>query len=169
MLRRSFRFGLLVGLLGGAIAAVAKAFQSRSSSGTDVATVGPASWTPLPNAEPVVVPPRTSTPTVRATAPIADLQAPVTPPRGTPAVTPPAPAKKAAAKTAAPQKKPAVAAAPWVEPVDGEAPASHPIKAKMASGIFHSPGGLNYERTKPDRCYRDAAAAEADGLRPAKR
>jgi hypothetical protein len=31
------------------------------------------------------------------------------------------------------------------------------------------PGGANYERTKPDRCYRDEAAAEADGLRKAAR
>ena len=28
---------------------------------------------------------------------------------------------------------------------------------------------INYERTKPDRCYVDAAAAEADGLRASKR
>jgi hypothetical protein len=28
---------------------------------------------------------------------------------------------------------------------------------------------LNYDRTVPDRWYRDAAAAEADGLRVAKR
>jgi hypothetical protein len=168
VLRRSFRIGLLVGLLGGALAAVAKAVQSRTSAPEPAA---PASWTPLPKAEPVVVPPRVTTPTVRATAPIADLQEPLTPPRGTPAVA--APTKKAAtSKKAAPTKKPeapAAPAAPWVDPVDGDAPASHPIKAKMSSGIFHSPGGLNYERTKPDRCYRDAAAAEADGLRPAKR
>jgi hypothetical protein len=46
---------------------------------------------------------------------------------------------------------------------------SHPVKAKLSSGIYHLPGGQNYERTKPDRCYVDAAAAEADGLRAAKR
>ena len=43
------------------------------------------------------------------------------------------------------------------------------MKAKLASGIYHVPGGGNYERTKPDRCYVSAEAAEADGLRPAKR
>ena len=48
---------------------------------------------------------------------------------------------------------------------DGGCPVSHPVKAKLSSGIFHVPGGQNYERTKPDRCYLDAAAAEADGLR----
>jgi hypothetical protein len=58
---------------------------------------------------------------------------------------------------------------PWVEPVEGACPASHPVKAKLSSRIFHVPGGANYPRTQPDRCYLDAAAAEADGLRPAKR
>lgn len=60
-------------------------------------------------------------------------------------------------------------AATWVEPVDGACPEGYPIKAKLSSGIFHQPGGLAYERTKPDRCYPDAASAEADGLRAAKR
>ena len=83
---------------------------------------------------------------------------------GTSVVTEPAPAK-------APEKPKPVAkeAKPWVEPkADGTCPKSHPIKAKLSSGIFHSPGGANYERTKPDRCYRDAEAALADGLRAAK-
>jgi hypothetical protein len=43
------------------------------------------------------------------------------------------------------------------------------VKAKAASKIFHVPGGLSYERTMADRCYRDAAAAGADGFRAAKR
>jgi hypothetical protein len=58
---------------------------------------------------------------------------------------------------------------PWVEPVEGACPSSHPVKAKLSSRIFHVPGGANYPRTQPDRCYLDPAAAEADGLRPAKR
>jgi hypothetical protein len=57
----------------------------------------------------------------------------------------------------------------WVAPSAGVCPASHPIKAKVATGIFHLPGMANYGRTSPDRCYRDEAAAEADGLRRAKR
>lgn len=48
-------------------------------------------------------------------------------------------------------------------------PQSHPIKAKLSSKIFHLPGMLAYDRTNPDRCYGDPGAAEADGLRPAKR
>ena len=57
----------------------------------------------------------------------------------------------------------------WVLPVDGECPDGFPVKAKDRSGIYHVPGSSTYERTKPDRCYPDAAAAEADGLRPPKR
>jgi hypothetical protein len=63
----------------------------------------------------------------------------------------------------------AEAGAAWLEPVDGECPSTHPVKAKMSSGIYHLPGMVAYSRTHPDRCYRDATAAEADGLRRAKR
>jgi hypothetical protein len=57
----------------------------------------------------------------------------------------------------------------WCEPVDGGCPTSHPVKAKLASGIYHVPGGQSYDRTNPDRCYLDASAAESDGLRASKR
>ena len=57
----------------------------------------------------------------------------------------------------------------WLEADDGSCPASHPVKAKLASGIYHVPGGANYARTQPDRCYLSTEAAEADGLRPSKR
>jgi hypothetical protein len=43
------------------------------------------------------------------------------------------------------------------------------VKAKRTSGIYHVPGGVAYERTFPDRCYPNPAAAEADGFRAAKR
>lgn len=57
----------------------------------------------------------------------------------------------------------------WVPAnADGTAPTTHPIKAKESSGIFHAPGGRFYDRTKPDRCYPTAAAAEADGYRRSK-
>jgi hypothetical protein len=52
---------------------------------------------------------------------------------------------------------------------DGVCPQSHPVKAKLSSKIFHSPGARNYSRTKADRCYPDEASAQADGLRPAQR
>jgi hypothetical protein len=57
----------------------------------------------------------------------------------------------------------------WVAPTGSACPASHPVKAKLASRIFHVPGGLSYERTIPDRCYVDRATAEAEGFRAAKR
>jgi len=66
----------------------------------------------------------------------------------------------------APPSQPA--SAPWVEPDGGACPATHPVKAKLASGIFHVPGGANYARTQPDRCYVSAEAAESDGLRQSK-
>ena len=63
----------------------------------------------------------------------------------------------------------AATADPWVEPrADGSCPDRYPVKAKLSSGIYHVPGGANYERTKPDRCYVDEAAAIADGLRRSK-
>ena len=57
----------------------------------------------------------------------------------------------------------------WVEPDGGACPVTHPVKAKVQSGIFHLPGSPFYDRTRPDRCYRDGAAAEADGLRAPRR
>ena len=67
-----------------------------------------------------------------------------------------------------PSGAPALAPVPWVDAVDGGCPVSHPVKAKMGSGIYHLPGGQFYERTRAERCYIDAAAAEADGYRAAK-
>ena len=65
--------------------------------------------------------------------------------------------------------QPVVDDSPWVDPAEsGACPAHHPVKAKLASGIYHLPGGANYARTKPDRCYLSAEAAEADDLRPSK-
>ena len=76
----------------------------------------------------------------------------------------PPPAEAAAA--AIPEPEAAAPADPWVMPLDGgSCPVSHPVKAKMASGIFHLPGMAMYARTRADRCYASADAAEADGLR----
>ncbi len=57
----------------------------------------------------------------------------------------------------------------WAYPVDGECPPTHPIKAKLRSGIYHLPGMMAYDRARPDRCYATTEDAEADGLRRAKR
>ena len=56
----------------------------------------------------------------------------------------------------------------WIEPTDGGCPVSHPIKANDDSGIFHLPGGRFYDRTRAERCYATAEAAEADGYRRSK-
>jgi hypothetical protein len=65
--------------------------------------------------------------------------------------------------------EPAVAGDGWLPAHDdGSAPDSHPVKVKVSSGIFHVPGGRFYDRTRPDRCYPTAAAAEADGYRRSK-
>jgi hypothetical protein len=58
---------------------------------------------------------------------------------------------------------------PWVAPEDGICPATHPVKAKLSSGIFQVEGNAMYARTRPDRCYQTPETAAEDGLRPAKR
>lgn len=77
-----------------------------------------------------------------------------------------APAAKAAKKAA---KAPAAPAVAWVAAEGGTCPPSHPVKAKLSSRLFHLPGMLAYDRTRPDRCYADEATAVADGLTKAKR
>ncbi len=67
-----------------------------------------------------------------------------------------------------PEPEPGAQIGAWVDPDDGTCPSTHPVKAKLASGIFHVPGGANYERTRADRCYTTTGAAEADGLRASK-
>ena len=173
MIRRAFRRGLTLGLLGGAIATAVRAVQGRRA--TQPAPAAPPAWDPMPDATPVVVPepvvdvevaPGPAPQPDREPEPVNVLQEAPAPPPAPPAKK--APAKKAPAKKAA-KKAESKPAAPWVEPTNGECPGTHPVKGKLASKIFHVPGGFNYPRTKPDRCYLDAAAAEADGLRPSKR
>ena len=71
--------------------------------------------------------------------------------------------------TLAPDPVGAETAVMWVLPKDGECPDGYPVKAKVASRIYHLPGGTSYARTSPDRCYATPEDAEADGFRPAKR
>ena len=77
---------------------------------------------------------------------------------------PPIP-RPAASTSAGRRPRPRAAATVGRPGADGACPATHPVKAKLSSGIFHVPGGANYDRTHADRCYVDAEAAEADGLR----
>ena len=79
--------------------------------------------------------------------------------------------KTAAVKAKAPARKKArTDGAAWVAPAaDGSAPPSHPVKVKMASGLYRVPGTAAYDRTRADRCYATPEAAEADGFTRAKR
>lgn len=83
--------------------------------------------------------------------------------RPSPSLEPAAPASQSPAVSATAVR------VPWVAPVERRCPDTHPIKANDDSGIFHSPGGLSYERTIPERCYDCAESAAADGYRAAKR
>ena len=150
MISRSFRIGLRLGLLAGLVLAFVKTVQSRRRPALPPAG-GTGAWPTPPVARPTV----TTTP---AAPP---------PPEPAPAAPVPSRAPAAAPKKAA--KKPAAPLVAWVEPSGGVCPESHPVKAKLSSRLYHLPGMFAYPRTKPDRCYRDAEAAEGDGLTRAKR
>lgn len=47
-------------------------------------------------------------------------------------------------------------------------PEGYPIKAKQRSGLYHTPGGLPYNRTIADMHFRTVDAAEAAGYTPSK-
>jgi hypothetical protein len=103
-----------------------------------------------------------------APAPTPRRSAPWPPLTSDPAVPEPA-STHAIPDPGAPRAHQAATPVPWVEPTEGACPATHPVKGKLSSKIFHLPGMQAYDRTKADRCYADAAQAEADGLRAAKR
>jgi hypothetical protein len=152
-LRRIKRLAYL-GALAGAVFALRRAKAARDKR----TTLGPpATWPPLEVGEPPV-------------AALGDL---VTAADHTPAHHEPPPV----AAAPVPSDEPVAAVGDvvtaahgrtWVEPVHGSCPLSHPVKVNGNSGIYHVPGGQFYERTRPSRCYVDAAAAEADGYRAAK-
>jgi hypothetical protein len=88
------------------------------------------------------------------------------------AVWPPLRLATAPAEPAAPVRAPVADPAErpeWVPSVGGQCPVTHPVKGNANSRIYHVPGGRYYAATVPERCYRDAAAAEADGMRASKR
>jgi len=143
--------GLTLGLLAGLAFALVKMFGRGQEHSADSGSVTDEPW-PRLKADPAV--------------PVAPTIA-LVPDPAAPSATAPVVEEAVVAPAAAAKKKPLVAK--WVEPKGDVCPTSHPVKAKLSSKIFHLPGMLNYERTKPDRCYQDAPAAEADGLRPAKR
>lgn len=181
MLRRSFRRGLLLGLLVGVAVAIVKLNQARREAEGAAAPAPPAPWPTIPDTTVVT---QAVVDNVTDPAPAIELVDTMdeVPRQGSepepvaeePPITPPVvqPAKKAARKKSAATKASArkkAAVAPWVDPVEGVCPTTHPVKAKLASRLFHLPGMFAYARTRPDRCYVDAAAATADGFIQAKR
>lgn len=158
--RRSFRVGLRLGVFVGILLVLARVVQARRAREERWTPPGPPpTWPPL-QPEPVVVEPPAPTVTERA-APVKKSAKKAPGPR--PATTRPR-TRKAPAKRAAPR-----APQPWVEPTGIECPPTHPAKAKLSSMLYHLPGMAAYNRTRPDRCYVDGAAAEADGFIRAKR
>jgi hypothetical protein len=164
MIRRVLRIVLRLGVVAGLGAALAKAIQGRRQEGM-VGTM-PSGEPPVPTG-----PPKSTQPLVEPSMLKGlDLRKPPSDEdeteNGQVAAAAPTAASTAAATPAA---EAAPAGRAWVEPQGTICPSSHPVKAKLSSSIFHLPGMTAYERTTPDRCYKDAAAAEGDGLRQAKR
>jgi hypothetical protein len=158
VIRRSFRRGLLLGVLGGVASLFVRMLRGRQPEPAPASST----WEPIPDTTPVTVP--ESRP-AREAQPLA-VEVTLAEERRRPE-----PLVNLLQEGPEPAKEPARMETPaaWIEPVDGGCPTSHPVKGKLTSKIFHVPGGLNYPRTRADRCYLDPAAAEADGLRPAKR
>jgi hypothetical protein len=187
VIRRSFRIGLRLGLFAGVVFAILKIMQARRPA--DPVVSAPAKpWPPVPTPAPTPAPapprvvaeptPEPATKPVEAVVPearhvtkkaVKTVKAAVVPEarRVKKAAKTVKKATKTAAKTAAKKTTPATRG--WVEPQGQVCPLSHPIKAKMASRIYHLPGMFNYTRTRPDRCYASEAAAKRDGLASAKR
>ncbi|MEY2454006.1 MAG: hypothetical protein QOD92_3580 [Acidimicrobiaceae bacterium] len=195
MIRRSFRIGLWLGLLAGIGVALSKILRSKPEPLASPRDWPPLE-APIPTPTPVTVAEPDIEPVVAAEEPglvlIGDepLQEPEPAPAPAPApASAPAPVvsapvakkpaeKKPAAKKTEPAKK---AAAPakkvavkkripaWVDPSGTICPKTHPVKGKLSSNIYQVPGNFAYERTTPDRCYKNTDAAEDDGLRAAKR
>lgn len=194
--RRSFRMGLWLGLLAGLVVAILKVVQTRRQGSErepaewppfQPSTAPPSTETqPLEAADPVATaeptlaavrpepavdetpaPPRARAPVKKAAKKVA--KAPATKKAAKKAVKAVKAVKKAAARKAAGGTQPATPGVAWVEPDDGLCPSSHPIKAKLSSGLFHMPGMAFYNRTRADRCYADEESAVQDGLTRAKR
>jgi hypothetical protein len=186
LLRRVLSVGLLAGI-GAGIFKVVRGRRAPDPWGDSwVSTGAPGATRPSPAPVPAA-PPKPPAPAGTATAEVA-----VPPPA---APSPPAPAAAETGSTTE-GEQPAAKAAPgrakpsrtgparksptgkaeeppgerlWVQANDGVCPQTHPVKAKLSSKIFHTPGSRNYSRTQADRCYPDEASAQADGLRPALR
>jgi hypothetical protein len=167
-LRRALRLGMLAGVGVGILKAVRGRKTPDPWADSWVSTGTPGATRPSP--APVPVPAAAPKPPAPADTAAADLATP-----------PPASPKPAAPKAPKTSNKGPARKSPtgkaeeppeerlWVAANDGVCPQTHPVKAKLSSKIFHTPGARNYSRTKADRCYPDETSAQADGLRPALR
>jgi outer membrane biosynthesis protein TonB len=173
VIRALFRWVARAGIVAGAVALGRRLLRQPHGEPADISAPTPKPPTP-PEPKPTETAPAARARPAEKQAPKKAKAAPskAAPRAGTAkAATPKAePAKAEAPKAETPPAETGKAERPaWVDPAGGACPSTHQVKAKMTSGIFHLPGMQNYDRTVPDRCYVDAAAAEADGLRPAKR
>jgi len=50
-----------------------------------------------------------------------------------------------------------------------DCPDDRAVKGNLPSRVYHRPGDPDYGATNPERCFANAASAEADGFRPAVR
>jgi len=160
LLRRVLRLGLLGGVGYGLVRTLrGRTAGTRPWASDPWISTGPAGQTvPSPSPAATAAPSVAPAPPAGSEPPASSRPAPSRPP-------------KAPGRTGPARKPPTGKAAPperlWVQANDGVCPQSHPVKAKLSSKIFHTPGGRNYSRTKADRCYPDEQSAAADGLRPA--
>ncbi len=57
-----------------------------------------------------------------------------------------------------------------ISPNGRDCPNDHPIKGNLPSRVYHQDGDPDYGNVNPERCFTNAASAEADGFRaPANR
>jgi hypothetical protein len=167
LLRRVLRLGVLAGVGVGVLKVVRGRKAPDPWADSWVSTGPPGGTRPSP-APVAAAAPKPPAPSETAAASLA------TPPPASPQ--PPAPSRASKPTRTGPARKSPTGKAEdppgerlWVPANDGVCPQSHPVKAKLSSKIFHTPGGRNYKSTKADRCYPDEASAQADGLRPALR
>ena len=140
-MRKAFKRVIGAGLLAGILYTAWRAWHARRPGPREV------EWSSAPFPFPPVPRPATGT--------------------SMPSESPATPASSSTTRAASPSTTPA--ASPSTAPADdGSCPVSHPVKGKLQSGIYHVPGGANYERTRADRCYVDEDAAVRDGLRRSK-
>ena len=145
-------------------------------------------WQPLPPrpvpaaAVPPAAPPAPVAPVAAPVAPVAAPVAPAAPPvtaAAPPVAMPPAapepvevpaapraravPAATAVASVAAPARPAVPGALPAL--ADGSSPdPAYTVKGKIATKVFHAPGGAYYSRTRADVWFADADAARAAGF-----